>query len=487
MAQLTQTGAERLTREERRQFDCIVVFRPHFGFKGEYGFDWVRIGDYHIEVPGGSGIMGYIGHELIGRYLKEGSETGRNVHGLQYGACACSVCSMSSQCNIRCSGTTPCFDCPSGTSCILCKGINWQSERFKYDNPEDFADRPNRGGQTRALLNSFTYFAPPRSDRELITNSNYIQSFEREMYSYIPKMTIFPEEEHKLKCKMYIPNRELSENLIWEYDDDVFELTDHNGGSISTIDMWQEFDFKIKCRQSFSENRFIDVYFVDEDGDRRLCGRLEILANNVIKPIDIILIEVKTGVDTTGRFSAEDISALRDVLKQAYITFGEAKIRLDPTQTEPGWFAGYLDSAGTKVADDTGLIDDLNTRMRGKGPDISVEGYPGEIYDDNRIRNACKIYVLDEECSFHAALANKSQKACLLYSNRILSTLPHEILHILGLSHTFMNNEADPGYQTDFVYSARQTDNIMDYGSNNGYKRKFLFYGQWKLINNRIN
>lgn len=64
----------------------------------------------------------------------------------------------------------------------------------------------------------------------------------------------------------------------------------------------------------------------------------------------------------------------------------------------------------------------------------------------------------------------------LAASNADERTATHEVLHSIGLDHTFEKNS------DDFIYKGEQTDNVMDY-QNNGVA---LYQWQWKLINPAI-
>ncbi|MEB3004424.1 hypothetical protein [Capnocytophaga sp. G2] len=55
-------------------------------------------------------------------------------------------------------------------------------------------------------------------------------------------------------------------------------------------------------------------------------------------------------------------------------------------------------------------------------------------------------------------------------------TAAHEVLHSIGLDHTFEKNS------DDFIYKGEETDNVMDY-LNEGVA---LYQWQWKLINPAI-
>lgn len=69
---ITQTGADPANTPEEEIIDsrCIVKFRPHDKWEGEYGFDWFREGDYGEILKSNNGRCSshYKNDKLIGRY-----------------------------------------------------------------------------------------------------------------------------------------------------------------------------------------------------------------------------------------------------------------------------------------------------------------------------------------------------------------------------------------------------------------------------------
>jgi len=55
----TGTGAGKSEKEKLSQSKCIVEFRPENSWKGEFGFDWFRTGDYIENVNGANGNSRY--------------------------------------------------------------------------------------------------------------------------------------------------------------------------------------------------------------------------------------------------------------------------------------------------------------------------------------------------------------------------------------------------------------------------------------------
>ena len=62
----TETDASGIQSEEMIDPRCIVKFRPVEGWKGEYGFDWFREGDYYCRH---FGYTDYSTGTLIGKYV----------------------------------------------------------------------------------------------------------------------------------------------------------------------------------------------------------------------------------------------------------------------------------------------------------------------------------------------------------------------------------------------------------------------------------
>jgi len=476
----TGTGAEKTEKQEMEiKPSCIVTFRPHDGYEGEYGFDWVRVGDYLLKSTGGGTKPAYITHEIMGRYLKEGTETGRSVLDTTSGARECSLCSRRTSCEILCAKDF-CFDCSETATCKVCVDINAHSKRFKYDNSSVFSDRTKRGSQTKKLLRSFHRYTRGWKDNEIIINK-LSKEIERELYSFTPKLTIFPNETITLKCLVYIKDKALPENLIWEHND-MFKLVFTTKENISTINNWQEFQFTLECKRNFSNKEHIKVSFKDNENIKYICGKLEVLPNK-IKEIDVIKVRVTSQAHrAAGGFSSDDLKMLKNALKQGYVKFTDIEVDLNPTVDDPNWFNSYFDSHG-RVTNNNALMLDLLNNLNNRliSQNLTTPIHPS--FDETRIRNAQKIYSINETANGYGGYSIESQRACVLVTGHSPSTAPHELLHSLGLPHTFTVKEAAGLKTSDYTYFARKTENIMDYSHTEGIERRMLNHWQWKVIN----
>lgn len=73
----------------------------------------------------------------------------------------------------------------------------------------------------------------------------------------------------------------------------------------------------------------------------------------------------------------------------------------------------------------------------------------------------------------------KNKKVVVVNQNRNDSTAPHELMHTMGLYHTFDNDGL-------FTYKFRNTDNIMDYTHQIKKKRFSVNRWQWKILNPQV-
>ena len=69
----------------------------------------------------------------------------------------------------------------------------------------------------------------------------------------------------------------------------------------------------------------------------------------------------------------------------------------------------------------------------------------------------------------------------VLFGNRLPTTLCHEALHGLGLSHTHLEEEIILESEKKYVFIKKTTDNIMSYSES----RNTTWYWQWKIVRDK--
>lgn len=110
----------------------------------------------------------------------------------------------------------------------------------------------------------------------------------------------------------------------------------------------------------------------------------------------------------------------------------------------------------------------------------------------SKYRNCYKIFFLGDNFSYvktttdgdmeyknttkTKGYAIKDLRSAVIYKNKDHETTVHELLHAIGLDHSFApKNHCENALYT---YEAEKTDNIMDYSS----KRYTTWYWQWKIL-----
>jgi len=448
--------------------ECIALFRPHSGYQGEYGFDWIRKEAQKIRTVNGTRGNDRDTEKLLGKYS---SIDCRNL------------CPLPRR--------SRCQDASRNTKNV-CLNINGWSTNFERDkNP------PNNGIMFRALRSYFKSISVP--------------GFVSEDYD-VPVLTILPTGEHKkikLLLMFCIKDETFNEGFLrFEYNTDIFRL-DLDPSTLIMPDVisdpndytqWQCVEFELECLKEFSEDEHIKVYChcPEKAVHNYRCGELRILANDAShrETKKVVLVEVTADIGNdpdpkTGEFSSDDFPALENILRQSYVSipkdpktkkYPQAPLDLAPWITD--FKKNHVDSSRTpKAVRSRGLLEFLNKKL---------------IELDSKYSDYYKVYSINE-WGFNdrgvrlGGVANPDIKACAIFEGGSAETIPHELLHLFGLPHTFTHRDLDTVIRQNtiagnarFTYEARKTDNIMDYSHLDGITPKSTFYWQWQVINKKI-
>jgi len=423
---------------------CFVSFRPRKGYEGEYGFDWIRFKDDKISTVNGTRGNEDDTKDILGLYSRHG--------------CTKTNCSYKVQC--QASPKNVCID------------INSWSTQFEKDVNQV---------QYKNLYSKFSL--------------KQINGWDDVIYSDTPKMTLLPSNNKvKLSLIVYIKDAPI-DDLFWDYDETVFDLTPPNVDKNKEGE--QTVEFELKCNKTFLLNKKVKV-FCDKE-KKKLCGELEILANDektYQRKIDVVLIKIKcdiappntdsgftkfikevisffTGSSSptthTGNFNG-GVEGITKVLKQAYVTIDDSKppIILPIKQFDDRFI---VEEAGKrKIKFDGALLPYLNNMVNKL---------------DSKYTTYFKVYAMGEECGGGTlGFSRPGTDSCIVFTGHNTSTVPHELLHSLTLPHTF--TAKDTSANALYTYEAKITDNVMDYSHWNNLQRISTFHWQWKLINNKI-
>lgn len=378
------------------QAKCLVQFRPHAKWSGEFGFDWLRLGD-------------------------------------------------------------------TGT-----KGDTWYKNiTGQYDANYNFV---KKSSVYQKLLNKFNTMSIPWKPK--INGNPFLY--------LIPYMTIYQGKSHKLSLKVEI--EELPKKLTVQHKKSANDKNTYftfNTSEITikkgkyTLDNYLE----ITCLKEFRTDQIIEVL-----ADDIVCGKLKIMANSAAhqKQGKVLFITV---ISQTGRGSTTDeISRLNKYMKQAYINVDVKSININLSNDH-----NFI----PKLRSGTGIHQYLDAKLRSaKFPDGSVVG--------NRYDSFYKVYFISEVIQqsdgsyllgeaenipsrtvFVLNLKDTATAAGVGFEN-VKTTATHELLHAIGLFHTFDNS-------SPITFEEFKTDNIMDYYSQTtDIIAKQTYKWQWDILKKMI-
>lgn len=502
---------------------CVVEFRPDDGWKGEYGFDWFRIGDFkelNYTIKSGTnegkthpvektingmnnGATHYIRDEIVGKYSVNNSD---NVN-----------------------GTPPDPDHPqlSGTF-VHSKASRYTlaDELNKINKEYYWADK--------LVRDEYKFFEIIGSDR------NYIVPWITLFYSSIsknPNVKILPKKmtmrfsDGVSKNPIYkteatvklIINAKNIKRIKFETNSHLLSICVDNNDGCNTIDdvangKNTKHKLTIRCNCKFDEDhQSVKAFAIHNDGTKTFAGQLNV-ENCTPRVLDVYFVNVKTRYgnvpsrgglpDFTSIVSQEDY--LKKYLAQAHLiaiihyedldlhwnnnTTNYKNNQYDSPIRGKVYLASGIDERGwSRERDGTYREKKLGDKLEKMFNDKLKEMFGNET---SKV-NAYKIFFLDLPVFRDSAEADDSEKGGLAgKANKIVSksaiiamvpenpsTVCHELLHCFGLYHSFSN-------RGDFTYKKCMTSNIMDYQflevadekKYNSLERVSLSLWQWRKI-----
>jgi hypothetical protein len=419
--------------EEEETPKCMVLFRPHEGFHGEYGFDWIRKADEKIKTM----------------TLKEGtvsSEKGNDVDTKDL---------LGKYNNTGCTKTTN--TCGVFTHC---RSLKWNNKKVCVDTNRwstNFIKSEER--IYRNLLKNFANIPIQGFDEDDPVPDDY----------RVPVLTVVKGETITLTIRAFIKDKALEEGLYWKYNKrdkknnkGIFEFISgepkvENG----KIGNWQKnIEFKLKCYEEFSEDEYIEVYYDNKETNdtNKLCGKLRILANaeKHHTKIKVVFVRVKVNIGNipkplapiakfftvgcVGKFRDDDYTTLKNTLQQGHVFIEKdnsskyPEVELDLSPCEKDFKQEYVDATSSPAKiKSSGLIVYLNSKLDEKYKNEKGAG---------KYANYFKIYSINEkEEDQSMGFSVVGTNTCVIFKGCDTLTVPHELLHALGLSHTFVHKD----------------------------------------------
>lgn len=455
--------------------DCIVQFRPQSNWKGEFGFDWFRVGDTSLD-----GDTNY--ETLIGQYY------------------------------------TKVITDPTTTRN---SDVNSWTEFFELDpQPTAFASY-NKLEALKNLYGNYSYSLENDTSGSPIKKRYYrpfITLFPRKVDPANPKKNI---ENGLADLQLYLEFKKVNgkevkpDRIIFEIDgklaDNSHTLISISKHSIDKKDLSKKIELTITCKSKFATDKDINVFAImlDESGkekSRQSAGILKIIAPEKQLQKDVVIVRVRTSAGN-GRYAG--IKEFKRNLRQALIlpniiekvktVKGSSEdITLDVRKSTDNYnsidFNSEFGVTGKNIVNEDGNSINLQNYLKAE----LERKYP------NQFTNHFKLFFLDNvndyveekddegnviRKSSTLGYSNRNTDFGIMFGNHDDSTIGHECLHGLGLPHSF--------YGSDYIYQALKTDNVMDYShlevdkvtkqKSKVLDRVSTWYWQWKKVNSNIN
>jgi hypothetical protein len=462
--------------------DCIVEFRPRTPNYGKFGFDWVRIGDNNTGGIHDTTYLGNMGKHADNSYLSTFTAE------------------------------------PSPYT------------KFKGLITNEFNPLPITIPELKKTDIRDQYATP------------WLSLYRVPEGRLLPDGTADPEAGTCIAAtlKLLIEVKTEPTELRLEFDDRYFTIT---GGTITKAEATKPNmsyfaiaskaptagtphtqDIEINCIKETPETKSIKAFAITKDATtgaiiaEKCAGKLLIKANNKAnrKQKKIVLVNVYTSL-ASGDFAPGQEDVLKHALRQALINPITEKINLRlATDTS---FNAYVKTTPAVPATATTpavltinqiigyyLYDYVNSHDNTNKPAgwkdlykylqeklVAQEGAKYNSYIKvfyfGSIGGNIKV---DGTFSPLNGYSQPGQKTTLLFHGYdAKATTPHEVLHSMGLDHTFESKDVTPAGQTTtnapngkYTFKAKTTDNIMDYShsARPAIDRISLMEWQWEVV-----
>ncbi|MDC8101366.1 hypothetical protein [Chryseobacterium rhizosphaerae] len=407
----------------------VVQFRPNKNWKGEFGFDWIRMAD--------TKLFNDISFKDIVAY--------------QY------------------------FDSTYAKKVDSSKGsyVNKYDGAFKADET-----------MFNNLKKEYKPFSIPWKTYKDKTGKEIPEEY------YIPWLSLKKDKEAKITFFAEIKDEadylEFTKSDYFTYTPDKIEI---KGKKKISLD---DFEITIKCIKEFTTDQAIELKaFKTKDGTtvEAIVGKINVWANDVTKhkKKDVVFVEIRTPEILIGNGKNKpnintEKNRINQYLEQGYIQLSDTSIIVELDLASEKDFNDFITSSqidSDKFSGGKSLDGYLKNKLE--------KAYPGKY------SKHFKAFYFEEDGYHPSGGHVSGYSApgadyVVVFKSKNDQTAAHEFLHAMNLPHTFTNKETTSNAL--FTYEFTKTDNLLDYshrlGTGNNNNRCSLFYWQWKQANNSI-
>ncbi len=395
----------------------LVNFRPKANWKGEFGFDWMREAD--------TGMVGDVDYEtIVGKYG-----------------------------NVYATESTAVFTLDKSKYAVL-KGTNYNAFPISW--------------KKISLGNTYLY------------STAWLALFPKDQCTGNNKKC---EAELVLYSEVYMKEPEM---IRIDYNKEYFEL-DKSEVTPKSLGK-NNVHVTIKCIKEFDTDQEIKVIPFKTGGEDALAGKLMVLKNNKANryKANVVFVKVTTKINTVVKngSTANEKDFLEKYLFQSLTSLNlvEESLNLSADTNFNTKYTLQLNavSKGINVylADGSKIHSYLETKLNTLKPEYT-SWYKVFFFDENGGYNTTNSTTgAVSYTGLNGGAADIPSKCVALFNGHNTATTTHELLHAMGIYHTFDNDGL-------YVYKIGQTENIMDYSHQSAYgskTRTTLWKWQWDKL-----
>lgn len=310
-------------------------------------------------------------------------------------------------------------------------------------------------------------------------------------YYLVPYLSLLPNNKATLQLKLEI--EEEPECFDLEYITDYFTIKLLKSFPTSKGKHVIDQCLEITCTNEFVDDQEI-IIKAFKDGKGEDVGKLIVVKNSTSnqRKIKVTLVQVFKGRNSV--MITDETAFLKKIFKQSYVNLEVQKTRISIPST-----VNVADKFNQNVDE---MFQYLNTVLKNSHNSNGKKN--GSFYDDSYkifyVTDVCETndcgggYILGYSQELPKSPIKSSsikssvivfnpaliQKKIAMSKSAVLCTASHELLHSIGLSHTFDG-------LSKYVFKQCETDNIMDYNDDvTNLVGKQTYKWQWDLIKKQI-
>lgn len=442
---------------------CKVEFRPTSNYNGEFGFSWYRFGDIKLFQATRAVTNGRLSH-TFNAIVPTNDQAFADIMGHH-------------------------FETVGGVRTAVRNGNNSSSHT---DFTADLQMSRNHRYDYQRIEMPHIYAADPNDPADPKKPENEY---------YIPCMTLCKGKTAELQLLITVNSS--PDKLIFGFDNPKalsegflkLSLSEIVSPAVNPMDATQQ--ITVECLKEFSKPLQLNVWAETSDPadknkkGRHLCGAVNLLPNDLYhqRNINVVFFNVITWLDRSKTRALRGIDAqstqqdkidvLNKYLLQAYINSQIEVVDLNLVDA----ITNITDSTYTNCC----IPDPSNP-----GSFLSVDNaHNGALEDflvqkvDPKYEHYFKIFFIpDRHQRLNGFSSGSREKFTVCFYDALSETPAHELLHSLGLPHTFDGSTS----RAKYVYEDGMTDNLMDYSHHNNPStpRQSLFHWQWQSLNIKL-